>query len=305
MKPISREHQRFRDEKITTVVFKTLHEPPQLHGFHRTNWRQIDLHVALKNVEAHVSIWTIRRVIRARSYQWRKAKIVLTSNDPEYRFKIDKIKQVLSGLADDECFFSIDEYGPFNIRLMPGKKLCAPDEFPSVPQWQKRRGTIILTGALELRTNQMTHFYSEAKNTDEMIKMVDVLRRNYKSMKKLYISWDAAGWHISKALGQRVEFLNGWADYDRAPTIELAPLPSRAQFLNVIESVFSGMSRAVIENSDFKSVDDAKAIIDLYFSDRNQHFLQHPRRAGKRIWGREREPASFSEAHNCKDPRYR
>jgi hypothetical protein len=168
----------------------------------------------------------------------------------------------------------------------------------------KTRGTIILTSALELQTNQITHFYSTAKNTSEMIKMIDVLRRNYRSKKKLYISWDAAGWHMSKALGERVEFLNGWADYDRAPTIELAPLPSRAQFLNVIESVFSGLSRAVIENSDFKSVDDAKAAIDLYFSDRNQNFLEHPRRAGKRIWGKEREPASFSEAHNCKDPRY-
>ena len=132
----------------------------------------------------------------------------------------------MSDLSDDECFFSIDEYGPFNIRLMPGKRLCAPDEFPSVPQWQKCRGTIILTGALELRTNQITHFYSETKNTGEMIKMVDVLRRKYKPMKTIYISWDAAGWHISKALGERVEFLNGWANYDEAaPAIQLAPLP--------------------------------------------------------------------------------
>jgi hypothetical protein len=46
-------------------------------------------------------------------------------------------------LADDECFFSINEYGPFSIRLMPGKKLCALDEFPTVPQWQKRRGKLI------------------------------------------------------------------------------------------------------------------------------------------------------------------
>jgi gas vesicle protein len=163
MKPISRENQRFQDKMVTSVVFKTLHEPPELHGFHRTNWRQIDLHAALKNIGTHISIWTLRRVIRARSYQWRKAKIVLTSNDPEYRSKIDKIKQILGSLADDECFFSIDEYGPFNIRLMPGKKLCAPDEFPTVPQWQKRRSKLILTGALELRTNQITHFYSEAK----------------------------------------------------------------------------------------------------------------------------------------------
>jgi len=55
----------------------------------------------------------------------------------------------------------------------------------------------------------------------------------------MYISWDSAGWHMSKALNERVEFLNGWANYDRAPAIELAPLPSKAQFLNVIESVFT------------------------------------------------------------------
>jgi len=36
-----------------------------------------------------------------------------------------------------------------------------------------------------------------------------------------------------------------------APRIELAPLPSGAQFLNVIESVFSGMARAVVHNSDY------------------------------------------------------
>jgi hypothetical protein len=304
MKPIYRANQLFNDESITSVIFRTLHEPPKLHGFHRTNWRQVDLHAALKAIGSPVSIWTIRRIIRAHSYQWRKAKIVLTSNDKNYRLKVNKIKNILGSLADDECFFSIDEYGPFSVRLMPGKKLCAPDEFPSVPQWQKSRGTIILTGALELRTNQITHFYSEAKNTNEMFKMIDVLRREYKSLKKLYISWDAAGWHISKALKKRVEFFNSWANYDHAPAIELAPLPSKAQFLNVIESVFSGMSRAVIHNSDFKSVDDAKTPIDLYFCDRNKHFLQHPRRAGKTIWGKEREPASFSEANNCKDPRY-
>jgi hypothetical protein len=138
---------------------------------------------------------------------------------------------------------------PVRHKIDARKKALCPDEFPTVPQWQKRRGKLIMTGALELRTNQITHFYSEAKNTDEMIKMIDILRRKYKSMKRIYISWDAAGWHISKALGERVGFWNDWADYDRAATIELTPLPSRAQFLNVIESVFSGMSRAVIHNS--------------------------------------------------------
>jgi len=89
------------------------------------------------------------------------------------------------------------------------------------------------------------------------------------------------------------------------PTVELAPLPSGAQFLNVIESVFSGMARAVIHNSNYLSVDECKRAIDRYFRERNDAFAKNPKRAGKVIWGKEREPPVFNEANNCKDPRYR
>ena len=116
---------------------------------------------------------------------------------------------------------------------------------------------------------------------------------------------DAASWHISKQLFVRIEAHNAAVANGGGPLVETAPLPARAQFLNVIESVFSGMARAIIHNSDYKSVDEAKAAIDRYFAERNDRFQKHPRRAGKKIWGKEREPAVFSEANNCKDPRYR
>jgi hypothetical protein len=305
MRPISRERLRCQDPNLGKMIFRILHEPPSIHGFQRTNWRQIDLHTALKNSGTRVSIWTIRRVIRNNKYQWRKAKVVLTSNDPDYRAKVENIKRILACLAEDESFFSIDEYGPFTVRLMPGRKLCAPGEIPFVPQWQKSRGSLILTGALELKTNQITHFYSDGKNTAEMIKMVELLRRKHRGANKLYISWDAAGWHMSKALASRVEFLNQWASYDGAPALELAPLPSRAQFLNVIESVFSGMSRAVIQNSNFENVAETKEAIDRYFFSRNKFFTAHPKRAGRKIWMFEKCEAEFRDDNNCKDERYR
>jgi hypothetical protein len=69
--------------------------------------------------------------------------------------------------------------------------------------------------------------------------------------------------------------------------------------------VFSGMARAIIHNSDYKTADEAKAAINAYFIERNDHFRKYPRRAGRKIWGNEREPAIFSVANNCKDPRYR
>src|SRR5260370_30016196 len=111
-----------------------------------------------------------------------------------------------------------------------------------------------------------------------MVRMVDVLRRQYRSMRRIYLSWDAAGWHISKALGKHVEFLNDWAEYDGAPTIDLAPLPSRAHFLNVIESVFSGMSPAGSHNSQFVDLSRARNPLAFYFGSTKKFFNKHPKR---------------------------
>ena len=162
-----------------------------------------------------------------------------------------------------------------------------------------------MTAALELSTNQITHLYSERKNTEEMIKLLDTLLERNRHLSQIYLSWDAASWHISKRLSERITSNNVMARVTGSARVDVAPLPAGAQFLNVIESVFSGLARAVIHNSDYQSKDDAKAAIDRYFAERNDHFRLNPQRAGKRIWGKERQPASFSEANNCKDPTYR
>jgi hypothetical protein len=248
----------------------------------------------------------IRKITKAAGYKWRKARVVLTSHDPAFSEKLDRIRAILTDLGPDEAFFSIDEYGPFAVKMKPGLTLTAPGEQRIVPQWQKSRGCLLMTAALELSSNQVTHFYSAKKNTAEMIRMMEVLAEQYRHRRKLYLSWDGASWHISKRLFQRIEEHNAAVlDGGGGPIVETAPLPTGAQFLNVIESVFSGMARSIVHSSDYKTLDDAKAAFDRSFEERNAHFRQHPRRAGNKIWRKEREPAAFSEANNCKDPRYR
>lgn len=297
-------HRKIDNEDVKNAVFSILHQPPSNFDINRTTWTMAALSRVMRQEGQPAGEDVIRHIIKAAGYRWRKARIVLTSNDPEYSEKVDRIRSILSELKPDETFFSIDEYGPFAIKAQPGKVLVAPGEQRLVPQWQKSRGSLILTAAIELSTNQVTHFYSIKKNTDEMIRMMEVLTAQYHDRRKIYLSWDAASWHISKELFKRIDAHNS-AIGDSGPAIETAPLPARAQFLNVIESIFSGMARAVIHNSDYKSVDEAKASIDRYFRERNAHFKEHPKRAGGKIWRKEREPAEFSESHNCKDPRFR
>ena len=293
------------DEDLKLAIFDILHRPPSAYGINRTSWKMGDLSRVLNDAGTPACREVIREIVKAAGYRWRKARIALTSHDPEYSDKLGKVQNILAALGPDEAFFSIDEFGPFAVKMKPGLMLVPPSTQRIVPQWQKSRGCLILTAALELSSNQVTHFYSKKKNTDEMLKMMDLLLSRYSDRRTIYLSWDAASWHMSKKLQARIDEHNELAASSHIPRVETVPLPAGAQFLNVIESVFSGMARAIIHNSDYQSVDDAMSAIDRYFEDRNIQFQRTPKRAGKKIWGKEREPPSFSPSNNCKDPRYR
>jgi transposase len=289
------------------VFFSILHEPPSVYGINRTRWEMAHLKEVMAQKGFPISLANIRQIVRNAGYQFRKARKVLTSTDPDYREKLKKITDILSRLSADQRFFSVDEFGPFSVRIMGGRSLMPPGEHRTVPQYQKRKGTLILTAALELSTNQITHFYSTAKNTGEMIRLVDLLVQQYAGCRTVYFSWDAASWHASKALGEHVGEINALRASGKrcVPKVELAPLPASAQYLNVIESVFSGMARAVLHNSDYKSVDACKVAINAYFKERNDRFRETPCRAGNKIWGEERVVPKFRTSNNCKDPRWR
>src|SRR3954468_15995593 len=140
----------------------------------------------------------IRKITKTAGYRWRKARKVLTSTDPEYREKVRRIQDILTDLTNDEAFFSIDEFGPFSVRAHTGKALVEPGKILTVPQHQKSKGVLIMTAALELSQNQITYFYSPRKDTGEMLRMLSKLIEQYKQKERLYLSWDAASWHILK-----------------------------------------------------------------------------------------------------------
>lgn len=298
--------KKFEEPKYVETVFKILHAPPSCHGFNRTTWRMEDLYRTLAKEGHSLSKPYIRRIIKNAGYRFLKAKNVLTSTDPQYREKLKEITNILSNLKNNEKFFSIDEFGPFAIKMQGGRSWVPQGKNRIVPQWQKSKGSLILTAALELSTNQVTHFYSAKKNTDEMIKLLEILLEKFKKEERIFFSWDAASWHASKKLYKKVDEVNedSYRSIHKTPFVALAPLPASAQFLNVIESVFSGMAKAIIHNSDYASVEECKAAIDRYFAERNQYFLENPKRAGNKIWGKEITKVEFNESNNCKDPRY-
>ena len=298
------QHVLLKKERLIELI----HESPQIHNINRASWSLKTLAQAYEATHREsISISSISEYVREEGYTFKKAKKVLTSPDPEFRAKLARITEILSNLQPDEKFFSIDEFGPVAIRIRGGTALCHKDQVRTIPQRQRSKGRLICTAALELSTNQVTHFYSDKKNTCEMIKLLEILLEKYRGEKTIYFSWDAASWHASKKLCKKVEEVND-PDFRRrhnTPKVELAPLPASAQFLNVIESVFSGMAKAVIHNSNYSGVDECKRAIDRYFLERNWAFTENPKRAGKKIWGKEIVKPVFSPSNNCKDRKWR
>jgi len=299
-KPKPHENKEIRDR-----LFAVMHAPPSDYDINRTTWTITLLREVLRSEGVSISEDNISKMIRAEGYVFRKTREVLTSNDPQYREKLEKITRTLRRLGPADRFFSIDEYGPFSVRERGGRRRVLKGEKPTIPQFQKSKGTLIITAALELSNNQITHFYSLKKDTDEMIKLLNMLISEYAGCRRLYLSWDAASWHSSRQFLAEVRRVNArdFRNENQSPMIKLAPLPARAQFLNVIESVFSGLAQAVLHHSNYESLEKAKTAIDRYFRERNAHFQKNPRKAGNMIWGKEQVPSRFSVSHNCKDPR--
>ena len=277
------------DEKLqvkTRRLLEIIHDRPTSFGIHRSNWNLIALATAYRERHAEtISRSTVGRLIRDAGYKLRKARRVLTSPDPNYREKVELLLETLQSLTSTELLFFVDEMGPLRVKSYGGRCYTAKTTPPSYVDRQTSMGSVTLFGALSATTNQVTWFYGKSKDTQAMVDMAEILFNQYNDKSRLYITWDAASWHGSHALTSWLEDLNArTAGIGDGPIIELVPLPSRSQFLDVIESVFSGMKRAVIHYSDYGSEYEMKSAISAHFVERNEHFEHNPRRAGRKIW---------------------
>jgi transposase len=267
-------------------ILEILHAGPRSYQINRSNWNQSSLALTYRREYGEaMSPSTVSRIIRKSGYTMKKARKVLCSPDPEYREKVDLLLHTLQNLKPGELFFFVDELGPLRVKRYGGRAFVPKTQSYAIPQKQEDRGSITLAGALNAVTNQVTWVYGHSKDTSRMIELIEVLFDQHTSASTLYITWDAASWHRSTPLLEWLDTFNReTASSKEGPLIHFVPLPTSSQFLDVIEAVFSGMKKAVIHHSDYRSEQEMKTVISRHFLERNEYFLFNPRRAGKRIW---------------------
>lgn len=269
-------------------VFGIIHSPPSDFGINRTTWTHPAIRDAyIKTYGETISTATISRIVKGAGYSWQHARMVLTSPDPKYRDKIAKLLETLRGMKETERFFFIDEAGPWKAKKYGGKALVQHKSDRNIPEpkGHKRKGSVQFIVALEAISNQVTWHFTEAKNTTSLLSLVEELAGQYKASSRLYFTWDALTVHSSRAVERWLEKNNKKSAAEgKIPQIVVVPLPAKAQFLNVVESVISGMKKAVIVNSDYPTAEHMKKAIAEHFAARNRHFKDNPKRAGHKIW---------------------
>lgn len=288
-----------KQKRILTI----LHDRPKSFEINRASWSLKALASAYRRQYGQeISDRSIGRLLNKSGYSMKRARRVLTSPDPEYRAKVELLLQTLRALKDGEYLFFIDEMGPLRIKKYGGRGFSHRSETLSFPQIQANKGSITMSAALSATMNQVTWLYAPAKDTQAMIDLIEVLFNQHPAASKIYLTWDAASWHSSMNLVEWLDEFN--AETERSgngPLIEIVPLPTSSQFLDVLEAVFSGMKRAVIHHSDYVDKCEMKSAISTHFNERNEFFNKNPRRAGKKIW----ELDFFQDIENLKSGDYR
>ena len=267
-------------------ILEILHTGPRFFGINRSNWNRSSIALAYRQQHNEaISPSTVGRLVKKSGYTIKKARKVLCSPDPEYREKVDLVLHTLQNLKPQELFFFVDELGPMQVKKYGGRTFVPKHQQYTYPQRQQSRGTITMAGALNAVTNQVTWVYGSSKDTTAMIDILELLFNQHINATRIYVTWDSASWHQSRVLVDWLDTFN--AETSRCgngPLIYLVPLPTSSQFLDVIEAVFSGMKKAVIHHSNYRSVDEMKAAISLHFSDRNTYFSENPKRVGQKLW---------------------
>jgi transposase len=293
---------RVRAKENQARILEIFHNRPQAYGINRASWTGKSLATALlSKFQVRISRHTAVRYLRKSGYTMRRARQVLTSPDSDYQAKVEILIQTLRSLGNGELLFFADELGPIAVKKHGGRSYVKRNEAFVVPQLQTPTGSIVLAGALSATTNQVTWCFVSSKDTSAMIDIIELLFNQHQDKTRLYITWDAASWYDSGSLIDWLDSFNLKTTEAKVggPLINLVPLPSHSQFLNVIESVFGVMKKAIIHHSDYQTTDKMKSAISLHLRDRNAYFTDNPRRAGKKIWEIDffRDPGNLSSGN--------
>jgi transposase len=229
---------------------------------------------------------TVWRILNQREIKPHKIKYYLERRDPEFESKQAKVLLVYQEVAEENAKgIDPEETGGIatvSVDAKPGIQAIGTvgAELPPVPgrhstygrdyEYQ-RFGTVSLLAGLDLHTGYIHANVVDRPRSFEFITFLRELDAYYPASCKIRLILDNHSIHTSK---ETMEWLA-----TRPNRFEYVHTPKHGSWLNIIETLFSKMSRGFLKGMRVKNIKELKERILLGISEINQKSVVHRWRA--------------------------
>jgi transposase len=222
----------------------------------------------------HLARGTVSKILRAQPVQPHKIEYYLERRDAEFDVKM---KQVLHVYRQVELWHQAAAPGELTAVLSydekPGIQALentAPD-LPPVPGRHAtvgrdheyvRHGTLSLLAGIDLWNGEVLGLVRERHRSAEFIEFLRLLDARYPAEARIRLVLDNHSAHISR---ETRSFLG-----TRPNRFEFTFTPTHGSWLNLIESFFGKMARALLRGIRVKSKEELKTRIEMYLREVNE-----------------------------------
>jgi putative transposase len=216
----------------------------------------------LREHDVEVSRETVRRWLHRGNLVYRRPRPTLGPTDEEREAKLNKLRELLAGLPDDETAVFQDEVD-INTNPKIGSMWMAKGDQAKVetPGNNEKR---YISGSIHWRTGQV--FYTEGRpkqgrDTALFLAHLDDLRGRLRRYRKIHVICDNASCHTSNEVA--------FSLWDHRERIDLHFLPSYSPECNPIERVWWNLHDQITRNHQCKSMEELLDLTFTWLSGRN------------------------------------
>lgn len=226
---------------------------------------------------ARLSRSKLHRILTKGEIRPHKVRYYVERRDPEFERKMAEVLHVykdveivntklVEGTLKEPATVTIsydEKPGIQALATTTPDKAPAPNQYPSHlrDNEYKRLGTVSLLAGLDLHTGRVTETVSDTHNSGDFIGFLDMLDAGYPSQTKIRLLLDNHSVHISKQTQEYLEL--------HPQRFEFVFTPKHGSWLNIVETLFSKMTRSMLREIRVATKQELIDRIHLYFAELN------------------------------------
>lgn len=206
-----------------------------------------------------VSRETVRRWLRQAELVWRRPRPVLPRRDPDREAVLQRLRELLLGLPDDETAVFEDEV---DVNLNPdigGMWMRRGQQAEVATPGDNRK--CYLAGSLHWRTGQLLETWGPKRDGPLFVAHLHALRRRLRRYKKIHVICDNAWFHTD--CWPVWEFVQRHGD-----RVVLHFLPKYAPECNPIERVWWHLREEITRNHSCQTLEELVDLVCHWLADR-------------------------------------